>query len=108
MLLSFVFSACGEEIEDELAKKEFDYFYNLELVQELETLATENATDFNDDDEVMKKLIDFDYDDTPELDDILDKLLEEGNLLNEVLNELKIDTADRRTTKKRRNKGIIQ
>ena len=62
--------------------KEFEYFYNLEL------LIAKNDTNINE--TILLELAeeDLEYEDTTELDIILDKLLEEGDLIDEVLDEI--------------------
>ena len=67
---------------------EFEYFYNMELLEKLELLSN-NDTEV--DETMLSQLAEDDlteYEDTTELDVILDKLLEEGNLIEEVLDEI--------------------
>ena len=68
-------------------EKEFEYFYNMELLEKLELL-TNNETEI--DETILLQLAedDLEYEDTTELDMILDKLLEEGDLIDKVLDEM--------------------
>ena len=77
-----------EEYEDDsFDEEEFEYFYNMELLDKLELLAN-NETEI--DEEALLQLAeeDFEYEDTSELDAILDELLKEGDLIEEVLDEI--------------------
>ena len=76
--------------ETSIDDKEFEYFYNYELLNKLELL-TENKT--MDDEDILEKLAkdELEYEDTTELDVILDQLLEGGNLIEEVLNEIETE-----------------
>ena len=73
--------------EEAFDDSEFEYFYNMELLEKLELLAN-NETVI--DEHILLQLAedDLEYEDTTELDIILDKLLEEGNLIEEVLDEI--------------------
>ena len=73
--------------EEAFDDSEFEYFYNMELLEKLELLAN-NETVI--DEHILLQLAEdnLEYEDTAELDIILDKLLEEGNLIEEVLDEI--------------------
>ena len=72
---------------DTFDDREFEYFYNMELLEKIEELSV-NETEI--DDHVLAQLIDeeLEYEETTELDIILDTLLEEGDLIAEVLDEI--------------------
>ena len=68
----------SEDFEDlSFHEDEFQYFYNLELVQVLTT-----------DTEESKTVVDQDSDNSTRLDQALSKLEEEGELIEKVLNEI--------------------
>ena len=73
--------------EEAFDDSEFEYFYNMELLEKLELLAN-NETVIDEHTLLQLAEDDLEYDDTTELDIILDKLLEEGNLIEEVLDEI--------------------
>ena len=68
--------------------EEFEYFYNMELVEKLSLLGEDNTnTDNGFTVDELKKITDKDQTNGTEVDDVLDKLLEEGNRIENVLNE---------------------
>ena len=73
--------------DDTFDEKEFEYFYNMELLEKLELL-TNNETEIDETILLQMAEDDLEYEDTTELDMILDKLLEEGDLIDEVLDEM--------------------
>ena len=73
-----------------LRQEEFQYFYNLELVEKLSLIGADPNDDFSE--EELKKITDTDVDNNTKVDDLLDKLLTEGNWIEEALNE--IDQSD--------------
>ena len=72
---------------DTFDDNEFEYFYNMELLEKLELLRN-NETEVDETKLLQLAEDDLEYADTTELDIILDKLLEEGNLIEEVLDEI--------------------
>jgi len=73
--------------------EEFEYFYNMELVEKLALLGEENTNiEFTIDE--LEKIIDNDKSNDTEVDSVLDKLLEEGNRIENVLNEFRETTAN--------------
>ena len=74
-----------DSMEDDFLEEEFDYFYNLELVEKLELVGGD--TELTNED--VNKIVN-DEDNSPEMDEILDKMLLQGSLLEEVLNELTV------------------
>ena len=77
--------------DDTFDDEEFEYFYNMELLEKLEHL-TNNSSEI--DEEVLMKLAEDDLEDTTELDLILDELLKEGDLIAEVLDEIEDYTSN--------------
>ena len=79
--------------DDTFDDEEFEYFYNMELLEKLEHL-TNNTSEITE--EVLMKLAedDLEYEDTTELDLILDELLKEGDLIAEVLDEIEDYTSN--------------
>ena len=69
--------------EDDFQEEEFDYFYNLELVEKLQSLGDDNKLTQED----VSRIVD-DVDESPEMDEILDKMLLQGKMIEEVLNDL--------------------
>lgn len=67
-------------------QEEFQYFYNLELVEKLSLIETEANDDFSE--EELKEISDKDVDNNTNVDVLLDKLLTEGTLIEEALNEI--------------------
>ena len=84
--------AATDDMEKDYEEEEFEYFYNMELLEKMELL-TNNKTEI--DEEVLRKLAedDLEYEDTTEIDNILDELLEEGNLIEQVLDEIDAGSA---------------
>ena len=72
-----------DTMEDDFQAAEFDYFYNLELVERLQTLGDDNKLTQED----VSKILD-DVDERPEMDQILDKMLLQGKMIEEVLNDM--------------------
>ena len=72
-----------DTMEDDFTAAEFDYFYNLELVERLQTLGDDNKLTQED----VSKIVD-DVDERPEMDQILDKMLLRGKMIEEVLNDM--------------------
>ena len=74
--------------DDTFDDEEFEYFYNMELLEKLEHLTSNNTSEITE--EVLMKLAedDLEYEDTTELDLILDELLKGGDLIAEVLDEI--------------------
>ena len=77
---------------------EFEYFYNLDLLEKFD-LIVENETEIDENILLQLAQDDLEYEDSTELDIILDKLLNEGNLIEEVLDEFE-DQLQRTTTDK--------
>ena len=75
----------SDSMEDDFMKEEFDYFYNLELVEKLELVGDDNQLTNEDVNRIVNE-----EDDHPGMDEILDKMLLQGSLLEEVLNELTV------------------
>jgi len=75
----------SDSMEDNFAQEEFDYFYNLELVEKLELVRDDTQLTNEDVNRIVN-----DEDDSPGMDEILDKMLLQGSLLEEVLNELSV------------------
>ena len=69
--------------EDDFQEEEFDYFYNLELVEKLQSLGDDNKLTQAD----VSKIVD-EVEERPEMDEILDKMLLHGTMIEEVLNDL--------------------
>ena len=67
-------------------QEEFQYFYNLELVDKLSLIGADANDDFSE--EELAKITDKDVDNNTNVDVLLDKLLTEGNLIEEALNEI--------------------
>ena len=72
-----------DSMEDDFLEEEFDYFYNLELVERLELVGDDNEVT----DEEVNKIVN-DFVDSPDMDGILDKMQLQGTLMEEVLSEL--------------------
>ena len=72
-----------DTMEDDFQAEAFDYFYNLELVERLQTLGDDNKLTQED----VSKIVD-DVEERPEMDQILDKMLLHGKMIEEVLNDL--------------------
>ena len=70
--------------EEENFQEEFEYFYNLELVDKLELLG-DNETNITEED--VDRIVNHDTHD-PQIDDILDKMIDQRNLIEGVLNEI--------------------
>ena len=64
-----------------LQKGEFQYFYNLELVHKLQLLA-DNKTEITEED--VERIVNHE-DQDEKMDEILDKMLDQGNMIEEVL-----------------------
>ena len=75
--------AFSNSLEDDFLEEEFEYFYNMELVEKLELVGEDNKLTNED----VNKIVN-DLDDSPEMDEILDKMRLQGSLLESVLSEL--------------------
>ena len=71
-------------LRERLMEGEFEYFYNLELVDKLQLL-DHNRTDITEED--VERIVNHDAHD-PKMDEILDKMLEQGEMIEEVLREI--------------------
>merc|ERR1712183_1031306 len=75
-----------DDDSDEAIEKDFEYFYNLEMMKALERL--ENKTEAHDEDAYEKYGVETNYyEDSTELDLILDDLLIEEDLIEESLDD---------------------
>ena len=87
ILLAFLAGVCSYPVEsldeDDFLKEEFDYFYNLELVEKLELVGDDDNLTDEDVNEIVNGM-----EESPGMDEILDKMLLQGSLLEEVLDEL--------------------
>ena len=72
-----------DTMDDNFLEEEFDYFYNLELVERLELVGDDKEVT----DEEVNKIVN-DFVDSPDMDGILDKMQLQGTLMEEVLSEL--------------------
>merc|ERR1712215_50338 len=83
---------------DEDIEEDFDYFYNLEMINTLDELALSSDADPNEDldDEGTNY---YNYDDSTELDVIFDELLNEENLIDDALNSFDVPVQDIPTPK---------
>ena len=72
-----------DTMEDDFHEEEFEYFYNLELVEKLQSLGDDNKLTQAD----VSKIVD-EVEERPEMDEILDKMLLQGKMIEEVLNDL--------------------
>ena len=80
--------------ETQFRGEEFEYFYNMELVEKLSLLGEDNiGTDDGFTVDELKEITDKDQTNDTEVDDVLDKLLEEGSKIENVLNEFTQSTA---------------
>ena len=70
-------------MDDDFQEEEFEYFYNLELVEKLQSLGDENKLTQED----VSKIVD-EVEERPEMDEILDKMLLHGSMIEEVLNDM--------------------
>merc|ERR1712096_6774 len=75
-----------DDDSDEEIKKDFEYFYNLEMMKALDRL--ENKTEAHDEDAYQEYVVEANYyEDSTELDLILDDLLNEEYLIEESLDD---------------------
>ena len=72
-----------DTMEDDFQEEEFEYFYNLELVERLQSLGDDNKLTQED----VSRIVE-DVEESPEMDQILDKMLLHGKMIEEVLNDL--------------------
>ena len=70
-------------MDDDFQEEEFEYFYNLELVEKLQSLGDENKLTQED----VSKIVD-EVEERPEMDEILDKMLLHGSMIEEVLDDM--------------------
>ena len=75
----------------EFDSEEFEYFYNLELVEKLSQIDDGNKTNELTENDI-KILIAEDTSNNTKVDDVLDRMEKEGNLIEEVLNEIEVTT----------------
>ena len=80
--------------ETQFRAEEFEYFYNMELVEKLSLLGEDNnGSDNGFTVDELKKITDKDQNNDTKVDVVLDKLLEEGSKIENVLNEFKQSSA---------------
>merc|ERR1712183_390256 len=77
-----------DEDSDEEIEKDFEYFYNLEMMKELDILDNDNKTEAHVEDAYEEYGVEANYyEDSTELDLVLDDLLNEEDLIEESLDD---------------------